>query len=293
MIELIITHPGSAHKDEFLACAVLLSKHQVPIVRREPTIDDLSNPAIAVIDVGGEHEPGRNNFDHHQFPREQEPACSLSLVLQNLELYEDALEFCPWLQVTEYFDCRGPEETARWLCMDRETLGKLNSPLDSILLRRFADQTLHKPGEIIWENMRIIGTDLIEYITNQREHLKFIAQHAEIRTIEQGLITFKVLFLPRTDPLREDASASLVNYIFSLGLEQEVIGLIYPDSRGTGYGLRRFKDNPSLDFGKLEGQEDVHFIHAQGFIAKTSSTDNERLKQLVRNAHTGSVNIAS
>ena len=33
----ILTHPGSAHKDEFLACSVLLALHPVPLVRREPT----------------------------------------------------------------------------------------------------------------------------------------------------------------------------------------------------------------------------------------------------------------
>jgi len=33
----ILTHPGSAHKDEFLACCVLLASSPGPIVRREPT----------------------------------------------------------------------------------------------------------------------------------------------------------------------------------------------------------------------------------------------------------------
>ena len=40
----ILTHPGSAHKDELLACSVLLALHPVPIVRREPTPADLASP---------------------------------------------------------------------------------------------------------------------------------------------------------------------------------------------------------------------------------------------------------
>ena len=49
---LILTHPGSSHKDEFLACCVLLADHRVPIVRREPTAGELADPSVAVVDVG-------------------------------------------------------------------------------------------------------------------------------------------------------------------------------------------------------------------------------------------------
>jgi 2,4-dienoyl-CoA reductase-like NADH-dependent reductase (Old Yellow Enzyme family) len=48
----ILTHPGGAHKDEFLACCLLLAENEVPIVRREPTPEDLADPATAVVDVG-------------------------------------------------------------------------------------------------------------------------------------------------------------------------------------------------------------------------------------------------
>ncbi len=36
----ILTHPGGSHKDEFLACCLLLAENPVPIVRREPTAED-------------------------------------------------------------------------------------------------------------------------------------------------------------------------------------------------------------------------------------------------------------
>ena len=51
MIEKIITHPGGAHKDEFLACAVLLAEHDVPVFRQDPTEEELLNPTTAVIDL--------------------------------------------------------------------------------------------------------------------------------------------------------------------------------------------------------------------------------------------------
>ena len=157
MIEKIITHPGGAHKDEFLACAVLLAEHDVPVFRQDPTEEDLLNPTTAVIDIGHRHQPDLHNFDHHQFARDAKPTCSLSLVLDHYGIYEDALSFCPWLEVAEWFDCRGPKDTSEWLGVDRETVGKLNSPLDITILQAFAKSAQHLPREPIWELMKMIG----------------------------------------------------------------------------------------------------------------------------------------
>ena len=52
MIEKIITHPGGAHKDEFLACAVLLAEHDVPVFRQDPTEEDLLNPQLQSLILG-------------------------------------------------------------------------------------------------------------------------------------------------------------------------------------------------------------------------------------------------
>jgi len=146
MYTKIVTHPGGAHKDEFLACALLLTQSPVLIERREPEEEDLADPAVAVVDIGQAHSPEQGNFDHHQFPRDSVPTCALSLVLQKLGLYEDAREFCDWLEVTEWFDCRGPGELGARLGIDRETMAALNSPIDITILRRFAGQTEHRPG---------------------------------------------------------------------------------------------------------------------------------------------------
>jgi len=143
----ILTHPGSAHKDEFLACCLLAAVHESPIFRREPTQADLDNPAMAVVDVGGEDDAVRGNFDHHQFPKDHPPVCSLSLVLMDLGLYDDARLYCDWLEVAEWFDTRGPVETAAWLGVERELLAKLNSTVDLTLLKRFAGMSEIRAGE--------------------------------------------------------------------------------------------------------------------------------------------------
>lgn len=57
--------------------------------------------------------------------------------------------------------------------------------------------------------------------------------------------------------------------------------MIDPDRRRCGYGLSRFRDDPRFDFTRIEGEADVHFAHARGFVAKTSATEVERLWELV------------
>lgn len=280
MLTTILTHPGGAHKDEFLACAVLLAKNPVPIQRRDPNEADLANPQIAVIDIGHRHEPARSNFDHHQFPREHVPTCALSLVLQHLGLYQDARSFCEWLETSEWLDCRGPVHTAEWLGVDRTILAKLNSPIDITLLRRFAASQEHLPGEPVWEILRMIGQDLIEYLSGLRERLNNIAALAELWDLD----SFTVLYMPRTDPLPDEPSAGLVRYLEEQGLHNQVEAIIYPDSRGEGYGLRRLNEDTRLDFTRIANEPDVHFAHQQGFIAKTSSTEPQRLRTLLEAA---------
>jgi len=278
LITRILTHPGGAHKDEFLACSLLVAVHGIEVVRREPTPEDLADPATAVVDVGGEHDPAKNNFDHHQFPADHPPACSLSLVLQHLGLYEDARRFCDWLEPAEWFDTRGPVTTAQWLGVDRDTLSKLNSPVDVTLLRRFAKASRLGPGDPVWEVMRYIGEDLLEYLRSLRERLDFIAAHAELWSVGNE----EVLFLPRTEPLPDEPSSGIGRYLDSIGKGAEVAALVYPDRRGSGYGLSRHNDDPRFDFTRIVAEPDVHFAHARGFVAKTSAAAPERLRELLR-----------
>jgi len=285
--DLILTHPGGAHKDDFLACCVLLAEQPATIIRREATEADLADAKVCVVDVGGRHEPSLNNFDHHQFPADHPPACALTLVLQHLGIYEDARQFCDWLEPVEWFDCRGPQTTARWLGVPREAMSRLNSPIDLSILRRFAQQTQLKPGEPLWEVMRMIGDDLSGYVRSLRARLDFLAEKTVIWDIALGTETAKFLFLARTDPLPEEPSMALDRFVEARGLSREVVGLVYPDRRGGGYGLSRFRDNQRLDFTRIAAEADVHFAHARGFVAKTSAEDTPRLQRLLQLAGTG------
>lgn len=276
----IITHPGSAHKDDFLACSVLLARDPCPLERRDPTETDLEDPEVAVVDVGQRHEPEKLNFDHHQFPRDHVPTCSLSLVLQHAGLYDDAREFCEWLETAEWFDCRGAIETARWLGVPRSAIDRLHSPMDVTLLRRFAAHACLEEGMPLWEMMRMVGEDLIGYLTSMRTQIDWLGRHSCRWTIGDAVF----LYIPRVDPLPDDPRGGVGFYLREMGWDREVIGTIYPDRRGSGFGLSRYEDNQKLDFTRIAGEADVHFAHARGFLAKTTAADEARLKELAQAA---------
>jgi hypothetical protein len=282
----ILTHPGSAHKDDFLACCLLASRYELPIVRREPTEEDLGGTDVIVVDVGHDHDPELLNFDHHQFPNDQVPTCSLSLVLHYFGLYDDARRFFSWLEPTEWFDCLGPRETAKRLNVSPEVVGRLLSPVDVSMLRRFSQSNELRPGEPVWEVMKMIGDDLLGYLTSLRTRIEFVRTHAEFWQLKAGRDTIEVLFMPRTDPMPMDPSAGLDRFIEASTGKRKVVGMVYPDRRSAGYGLSRYRDNRKLNFTRIEQELDVHFAHARGFVAKTSATCPDRLKELFAAAWT-------
>ncbi len=281
MLRTILTHPGSAHKDDLLAVCLLIAKHGVPVVRRDPTQAELDDPSVAVIDIGGAHDPEKMNFDHHHFPREHAPTCALSLVLSHLGLYEDAQRFCEWLEPAEWFDSRGPKKTAEWLGVPRQAISQLNSPIDITLLRRFGQSTELAAGNPIYDCMGFVGEDLLEYLAAARQSIDFVAERAGRWSIAQGNELVEVVFLPRTDPPIDEPSRAVGNYIRAEGLESIMAAIVYPDRRGSGYGIARFEDHPKLDFSRVEDQPDVDFAHKSGFMCKTSATDEARLRELV------------
>ncbi len=277
----IVTHPGGAHRDDLLACCVLAALHGCVIERRIPTPAELDDPAVATVDIGGSHDAARNNFDHHHFPREHPPTCALSLVLQAIGLYEDARTFCEWLEPAEWFDSRGPKRTAEWLGVPRRAVAQLNSPIDATLLRRFAAASLHQPGETVYDYLRLVGQDLLDYLRTVRDQLAFVARHGERWSVVTATTTIETVFLPRTEPSLDEPSAGVAHFIRKQGLERVVGAMIYPDRRGPGYGMQRYEDDPRLDFSRLERQADVHFAHQSGFVCKTTATTPERLRALL------------
>lgn len=274
-MKYIVTHPGSAHKDDFLACSVLAAEYSLPIFRRDPTEQELADPDVVVIDVGGSHDPARMNFDHHQFDADHPPTCSLSLVLQHLAVYDDAIRFCPWMETAEWLDARGARQTAKWMQVEPVVVAQLSSPIDFSLLRYFAEETELPVDHTMWKLMARIGGDLLDYLRTLRRNLDALAESVEYWRVGD----FDVCFLARSEDLAPELAGSLNQFVREQ--DRDIAGTVSPDKRGSGYGLTRFDDDLRLDFTRVEQEDDVHFAHRQGFIAKTSATDPERLKTLL------------
>jgi hypothetical protein len=121
----------------------------------------------------------------------------------------------------------------------------------------------------------------MDYLKQLRQRLDFIAEVSELWEIPATDGQFKVLFMPRTEPMPEEASAGLGRFIESHPDREHIVGMIYPDRRGNGFGLSRHNDHPRLDFTRIADCPDVHFAHARGFVAKTSASDPKRLLELL------------
>lgn len=279
--QLIVTHPGGAHKDDFLACSLLAHLHGVAIARREPTDQDLADPSICVVDVGGSHDPELNNFDHHQFARDAPPLCALSLVLQSMGLYEDALAFCTWLRPAEWLDTLGPNEAAKLMGISRTALASLNSPIDITLLRRFSSQNELDPSNPIYQVMCMVGEDIVHYLRTLRQRLDYLKEHGQFWTIQTADEPIQAFFVEMSDAISEDPSFGIYSFIESEAKEGQIQATVCPDRRGRGYGLSRFNDSQRLDFSQIESHDEVVFAHKRGFVAKVSTTDPSRLKELL------------
>jgi hypothetical protein len=114
---------------------------------------------------------------------------------------------------------------------------------------------------------------LVEFITNLRSKLNEVSQFTEVWNLKKEKDEFKISIPAPIDSLPEGASDVLGYQVRALGLEEEIIAILSPDSRGAGYGMRRYNDDAADGFlVSWKVKTDVHFAHARGFIAKTSAS---------------------
>jgi hypothetical protein len=245
---LIITHPGSAHFDDFFAVSlVLAANHDITysIERRPPTEEDLANPETWVIDVGHRHEPGLKNFDHHQ---STETPASFVLVADYLGLTA-ALSVTPWWEFKDQFDRFGPFKIANKLGL--ENLLPFTSPIENWFLRLFEQN----PDEIS-HLMRSFGQEVIKGARQLSSQFEFWA-NAERCTVKNRTILIGLT----------NDSTGVQRYSSRMNPPAD-ISISY-DGRGEGWRLARLNDAMGVDFSNLEDDEEIKFAHKTGFIAKT------------------------
>lgn len=250
MKTLIVTHPGRAHFDEFLAVTLILTMHpdeEFAIERRLPASAELDDPGVWVVDVGERHEPQRRNFDHHQ---DLDLNASFMLVAKHLGLAE-RLSISPWWHYKDRIDRLGPFKVAKE--MGIKELTSSYSPVESWILDLFAKN----PTEM-HPLMRSFGQTLLDAADRLHAQLDFW------KRCETVVCKDKVVLIGHTD----DATGVQE---FSHGMQRPAAICLSYDGRGVGWRLARINHTQGVDFSRLEGHAEIKFAHKSGFIAKTKT----------------------
>lgn len=248
-MSLIITHPGSAHFDEFFAIALILATYRDEkfiIARRDPTPEELDTPAVWVVDVGERHEPALHNFDHHQ---DINHPASFMLVARHLGL-DGSFRHMPWWTFKDRIDRFGPFNVARELGI--KTLLPTYSPLENWFIGLFEKN----PMDVL-PLQRSFGQHMIDTAERLVNQLEF---WQTCRTVT--LKGKRVLI-----GLTEDTTG-LQRYCAQMALPATIA--LTHDSRSGGWRLARINDARGVDFSKLDGHPDIRFTHKSGFMAKTN-----------------------
>lgn len=265
-VQVIVTHPGGAHRDEFLATCIALSlAPHAHVFRQDATDAALNMPSNLVIDVGQRHEPHLMNFDHHQFSREAPPTSALTLVLQHLGILDAARKSLLWMEFTEILDSKGPVVTAKWLGTSVDKFMTTVSPVENWVLRRFGEYKEVPRGDILHGLMVSIGHDILAYLTKFAERYEKLGKFTVLRNIEvagEKLLVIDASFLTKAE------SPTLALEAWIKDTYPHAAATITEDDRGDGKTVFRRNDHPMIDFSRLEGQPGVVFAHKNGFVAK-------------------------
>ena len=279
-IKKVITHGGPiAHKDEFVAISLALSHYgMVPVLRRDPTADELADPKVMVIDVGEKYQADLHNFDHHQMKGRSWPTCSITLVLRHISQlkgwdFSTVNNLLPWLSFCEWMDSNGPTKTAKWLGMPEKMIDKTICPIASALLGLFGEYQSAGVGmndepvsDLLLGMMQGIGDSILDGIGETISMLKELRQSSNGVKSVHGI---NYMMMPMaSSKASTDAIGMYVDEVErSLGASIHVI--VSPDNRGDGLSLYRRNDHEDVDFYNCVDHEDVKFAHMGGFIVKT------------------------
>lgn len=257
----IITHPGGAHRDDMLAVAVILGMFpNTPVFRGNPTEVQLTDPETWVVDCGKEWNPDRGNFDHHQFGKEEEACCALSLVLRHLGLEEQARKAWKWLGFTETMDSKGPVVAAALVGAPWAGLQQALSPIEHFMLNEFGAIKGEVTGPTL-EFLKSFGASLVGGLKDLEVRRQLLAQGVRILQVN-GL---KVLVAP--EAVRGNSTLGLSE--FQKEHHPDAAISVVPSDRDKGQALYRIEDHPQVDFRLIKDHPQVLFAHANGFCGGT------------------------
>ena len=277
--KLIVVHPGKAHLDDFTACAEAMVAEawkdpdaaitlcsRVVIVRRDPTPEEIDDPSVLVLDVGGIHDPEKGCFDHHQLPRGSRE-CAMTLFSKSVKhpttgesLYDIMCRLYPWYRTRAVLDATGPFNAAREEGVEWATVAKFLGPFEDIVLTAFA--------EAMDEERASLALDFANDILTKIEAESCVRSALERWKTGQGV---SVIDFTRARPDDVDAVSDAI-----LAAEPDGVA-VFRDKRGSGFALMRIKDDPRVDLSKAKSLPCMAFCHANGFYATTRDPVNRAI----------------
>jgi hypothetical protein len=280
---IIITHPGSAHLDDFLStCLVIFRAGDVEeVYRREPTQEEINDPSIWKLDVGDNHDSDLKCYDHHQYAMND---CTLSLLLKEWELLDKALEVHTWLKTVIANDVGGSKEVARLLNVSYTALEHLDSFVERTVLDIFQKKKKFTKGSALFSLMKIIG----------RRFFRQIDQYYTLKEELEGKVEFyRIKNVPIVSCYKDVKYSRmlirLLNEKKREAFQDEKGGIaIYPNNRPPGtIALSRYHDDKRVDFTRISHYEKVNFAHPKGFFASVEPLSDYELQQYIKDAIKG------
>ena len=249
----IITHPGTAHFDDFFAVALILAsfpKKEFMIERREPTQEEIDNENVWVVDIGFEYDESKKNFDHHQ---DLKVSSSFVLVAEYLNLTSHLIKELPWWDFKDHMDRFGPIKTAKKFIID--DMYTVLSPVESWVIKLFEQDPMEH-----YDMIKSFGEFTLKKAKKIEERFKFWEEEAELK-----LVSGKKILVGLTKDL-----VGLRLYRDNFMKEKASVAVSY-DNRGEGWRMMRFNDYENIDFCNVENDKNVAFVHKGGFLAKTKT----------------------
>ncbi len=257
----IVTHCGKAHKDEFIAIAIIMAMNpneECIIYRREPSINELIGEDVFVVDIGEVYLPKAKNFDHHQY---RGGDASFVQILKYYDLYEDAKEIFKWIDVSSMNDTEGPYKVASTFKISVDDYFSMSSPIEFVVLNHFSKMEVIKKGDLIYNLMEEFGKTTVSSIQAIKKRIDFIRSTMSFIDIDG----YKILI----HNIKNNPTLGLHNLYKKLN-NPKIIAAVIPDDRGSGgNGILRFDNNDKIDLSLLENHELISFAHKNGFVAKS------------------------
>jgi len=262
-MDTIIIHPGPAHRDDVLAAACLKAHlGAATIIRGNPVEEDLRNPDTYVIDCGREHNTMDHNFDHHQYPRDAEPACALSLLNEH---YNWGLEVFDWYEHSVILDARGPKVAAEHFGMTGKQTRNLISPIEETILQLVGNCT-GALDTTLSSLLTVIGESILNRAYTIQCEVSEVMQVAAVVTYGSCSVLY-----PASAKVYDTTSLLVAKEAFEKVTGVTIAASISKDARGAGWSLYRYDNHAAIDFALIKGDELVEFAHAGGFVAKTKA----------------------